>query len=197
MPTRTPSGQQPASDEQLMQAYLAGDRSAFDEIFRRYAPRVLAMARRRMGCEQAAGDVVQQTFLKLHLARNDFKVGSKLQPWLITIAMNLVRDQGRRARRWRLEELDDARPPTVHHSDAVPVDERRRAELARGAIERLPEPQRRVVHMHWIEERSFGEVARTLGENVSTVKVRAHRAYKLLRADLAERWDPSELAEAV
>jgi RNA polymerase sigma-70 factor (ECF subfamily) len=52
---------------------------------------------------------------------------------------------------------------------------------ARSALRRLRPRQRQVIEMHWLEGRPFPEVAAALGEQLSTVKVRAHRAYRELR----------------
>jgi RNA polymerase sigma factor (sigma-70 family) len=82
-----------------------------------------------------------------------------------------------------LEELDPNQlvaPPSVDEGER---DRERR--LTRRALARLSPSQRRVVEMHWLEERPFPEVAEALSERLSTVKVRAHRAYKELRRALA------------
>ncbi len=53
------------TDDELMAAYLAGETSAFDELFRRYALPLLRALRRRLDAEDEH-DVLQQTFLQLH-----------------------------------------------------------------------------------------------------------------------------------
>lgn len=170
------------SDEELMRRYCAGDRSAFRELFARYQPIVFGLARRRVACDQLAADVCQQTFLNLHRARLDFRQGNKLRPWLLTIAMNLVREHHRGRGRRRECELEHE--PT---EDAVGLGQLEGRELCarvRTALSALPRDQRRVIEMHWLEERPFPEVARALGQRTSTVKVRAHRGYKKLREAL-------------
>jgi len=84
-------GTQSADDEALMAAYVAGDMSAFSELFRRYArpgASALAFATRR------SPDFVQQTFLHLHRARASFTVGA-CSAWLLSIAINLQREHFR------------------------------------------------------------------------------------------------------
>ena len=88
-----------STDEELMERYLAGDRAAFRELFRRYAPVVLRLVRRNVPTEEAH-DLVQQTFLHLHRGRKDFRRGARLRPWLCTIAIN-VRRQYLRSMRHR------------------------------------------------------------------------------------------------
>ena len=171
------------TDEELMAAYVDGDTAAFDELFRRYAPRLLRTVRRQVRSEEDAQEIVQQAFLHLHRARLDFQRGSKLRPWIFTIALNLKREYFRRRGR-RPEaplELDGRSDPRVEPHD--PVRKERAAQL-RAALVTLPEGQREVIELHWFREMSFQEVAEVVGASVSAVKVRAHRGYSRLRQTL-------------
>lgn len=168
------------SDEELMAAYVGGDRSAFAELFRRYAPRLQRLMQRDLGGAEDAHDLVQQTFLQLHRARRDFRAGAKLRPWLFTIALNLKRQHFRRLGR---------RPETSlsaeeGHEPAAPGGnpEARVGDVQlRAALLRLPEAQREVIVLHWFEGLTFREIAEAVGASQPAVKVRAHRGYNKLR----------------
>jgi RNA polymerase sigma-70 factor, ECF subfamily len=172
------------SDSELLLAYLIhDDQRAFAVLYQRSFPYLLAVARRRVGSSEAAGDLVQQAFLNVHLARDRFELGASFRPWITRILVNLCVDHCRSRRRWACEELDPNQlvaPPRADESERAR--DRRRT---RRALERLSPAQRRVVEMHWLEERPFPEVAEALSERLSTVKVRAHRAYKELRRALS------------
>jgi RNA polymerase sigma-70 factor (ECF subfamily) len=121
--------------------------------------------------------------LNAHLARDRFELGGSFRPWITRILVNLCVDHCRSRRRWALEPLD---PNALVSLPELDERERHRERvLARRALAELDPSQRRVVEMHWLEERPFPEVARALSERLSTVKVRAHRAYKVLRRSLA------------
>jgi RNA polymerase sigma factor (sigma-70 family) len=172
-----------SSEQELVARYLDGDDRAFTSLHRRYAPLLLRYARSRVRCAQAADDLVQQAFVNAHVARQRFDRGAPLRPWLMRILANLVRDHFRNERRRRAADFDVelvAAPEA-----ASPLEERERARLAHRALAALREPQRRVVELHWLEERPFPELASELGVNVVTAKVRAHRAYKQMRSALA------------
>ncbi len=170
------------TERDLIARYLDGDDRAFVELHRRFAPMLGRYALSRVRCAQTADDLVQETFLNAHMARERFDRTALLKPWLMSILSNLLRDHFRRERRRQPADLDIEFLPAP---DApLPLEERERASLAHRALATLREPQRRVVHLHWIEERPFPEVANELGLNVVTAKVRAHRAYKQLRSVL-------------
>jgi RNA polymerase sigma factor (sigma-70 family) len=177
------------SDEQLMAAYAAGDRAAFQVLFDRYAGLLYALARRRLQSDADARDLVQQTLLQLHRARHDFRAGARFRPWLFTIALNLVREQYRRRQRRKEQGLEgsDLTPLAVPESDlAGDEDARLRAARVRAALASLPPPQREVIELHWFEESPYEEIARILGASVAAVRVRAHRGYERLRQILPD-----------
>jgi len=168
------------SDEELMEAYVHGDEAAFRALFERYAPILLRLTRRHLRNDELAEEIVQQTFFRLHGARNDFRPGSKLRPWIMTIAMNLVREHWRRTKRRKMTSLE-VDTQAAPEADFMPMELRQRSELLHVALEKLPTSQREVVELHWFQERPYAEVAQIIGTSEGAVRVRAHRAYATLK----------------
>ncbi len=169
-----------SSDEELMAAYVAGNDEAFRLLFERYAPILLRLTRRHLRQDDLAEEIVQQTFFRLHGARNDFRQGSKLRPWVMTIAMNLVREHWRRKKRRKMTSLE-AETQAAPQQEFMPLEIRQRAKLLHDALEKLPTSQREAVELHWFQERPYAEVAAILGTTEGAVRVRAHRAYATLK----------------
>lgn len=172
-----------------MAAYVAGDRAAFQLLFDRYASLLYGLARRRLLSDDDARDVVQQTLLQLHRARHDYRPDARFRPWLLTIALNLVREQYRKRGRRKEQGLESAEfvADGDAHSRAETDDEQRqRAARVRAALASLPEAQREVIELHWFEESPYEEIARILGASVAAVRVRAHRGYERLRQILPD-----------
>ncbi|MBC8069960.1 MAG: RNA polymerase sigma factor [Deltaproteobacteria bacterium] len=170
------------TDEALMLAYVAGDRSAFERLFERWSPRLRRTFARSGLREDEAGDLVQLTFLHLHRARLDFHPGAPLRPWIFTIALNLRRQHLRRlGRKPEQAFADDAPAPAAPREDP---DRSLLGGVVHAALARLPEAQRDVIALHWFEGLSFREVAEVVGATQTAVKVRAHRGYAKLRAEL-------------
>jgi RNA polymerase sigma factor (sigma-70 family) len=175
-----------------MTAYRAGDSSAFREIYSRYSPVLYRMMLRDLRRPEEARDLVQQTFLQLHRARNDFDPNQRLRPWIFTIAMNLKREHFRRVKRRPESPLEGDALERV--PDPGAGDERVDATRAlRQGLGELPPDQREVIELHWFEGLPFSEVAQVVGASLSAVKVRAHRGYTRLR-HLLEPKDPDSSA---
>ncbi len=189
MPDRIePSPDDARSDEELMAAYVAGDAGAFRMLFDRYAAVIYRLVRRRVGSDDEARDVVQQTLLHMHRARNDFRSDSRLRPWLFTIAMNLVREHHRRRGRRREHAVEPHVLAAAAPGDAagVSAEQLERVARVRAALATLPDQQREVIELHWFEQSPYEEIAQVVGASVAAVRVRAHRGYERLRKILPE-----------
>lgn len=175
-------------DAELMTAYLAGDERAFAELFRRYAPLLVRFFVRHGKRSADAQDLTQETFLHLHRARFDFRVGEPLRPWLFRIARNVSHDHGRRALR-RPEafcEVDAFAAPHEREEEHALV-RAERGEALSAALAQLSAPERALLDEHWFEDRAFTEIAARDGVQCTTLRVRAHRACQRLREMLSMR----------
>jgi RNA polymerase sigma factor (sigma-70 family) len=166
-----------------MAAYLGGDERAFRHLFERYAPVLHRYFLRHGKTRHDAADLVQQTFLKLHRSRDDYRTGETLRPWLFTIARNLKHDHARRHQRRPESYCDlDTKPHPEPDTDGLGQEECTR--LLSAALDTLPVAQQTLLRAHWIEERSWSEIAACGGMQPGTLRVRAHRACLQLRGRL-------------
>lgn len=175
----------PERDEQAlsdaMGRYADGDAAAFQEVYRMLAPAVTGCLRRWVGDPQLAADLTQETFLRVHRARDRYRRGAPPGPWVLTIARRQAIDALRRkgSARDRLTAdgvVRDVAAPTPDE----PTPEWLLQEV-RDAVSALPAGQRAVVAMHKLEGRSMAEVAVALGIREGAARVRAHRGYERLR----------------
>jgi RNA polymerase sigma factor (sigma-70 family) len=167
-------------DAELVAAFRAGSQDAFTEMHRRYREPLLAFARRMLrGTGLDAEDVVQDAFIRAHLALRATDRPMGLRAWLYMIARNRALDglRGRRAS-CSLEERDTAAGPGDPVEAAIQRDELRRIveELAR-----LPERQRIALVRRELCGTSHADLADQLGTTVSATKSLIIRARTQLR----------------
>lgn len=185
-PLRVISGavpERPAVDL-AMERYARGDDAAFGEVYDAIAPRLYAFLLRQTRSDARAQDVLQQTMLKIHLARGSFIQGAAVLPWAYAIARRLFIDTTRRRRdEVPIEDapLRDRGPAPDEAAQSNEVVARIRREL-----DKLPENQRIAFQLIKEEELSVAEAAEVLGTTESAVKLRAHRAYQTLRLALGD-----------
>lgn len=173
-----------------MEAYIKGDREAFATLFTSLAPRLHGFFVRRFGNAAVADDLLQTTFLKVHRARDDYRIGAPLRPWIFTIAARVGLDEMRRRGR-RPEDANEAKLDraasaiSMQQEDASQILERAHVtQQVQEALDRLPESQRVVIDMHRYQGLTFSEIAERLHTTEGAIKLRAFRVYERLRREL-------------
>jgi RNA polymerase sigma-70 factor, ECF subfamily len=176
-----------AEADVAMDRYSAGDDAAFALVYDALAPRLFGYLLRQTHDRSRAEDLLQQTMLHIHRARDRFIVGAEVTPWAFAIARRLVVDGIRRGRREVLSEDGDADPGVSPGASADEI--AYAAELALRvdrALAQLPQTQRAAFELIKQEGLSVAEAAQVLGTTVTAVKLRAHRAYEALRVALGD-----------
>ncbi|MDB5358683.1 MAG: sigW 5 [Phycisphaerales bacterium] len=164
------------SDEQLVAALNAGDSFAFDALYYRHRDWVVRLATRFTGNADDALDVLQETFAYLFRKFPGFVLSAKMTTFLYPVVRNLsIAARKKRTRERGEEHIGDptADPPEPGND---------RAELA-IVLAALPEAQREVLLMRFVDAMSLQEIAAALSIPEGTVKSRMHNALNALKAD--------------
>src|SRR6187402_2955914 len=188
----------PVDDEASLVAQLrAGDQAAFEQVVRAYGGRLLAVARRIVGSEEDARDVVQDAFMNAFKSLDRFEGNAKLSTWLHRIVVNAALMRLRTRKRKPEQSIETMLPSFLddgHHEERFqswdePIDKiMERAEtrqLVRAKIDELPEGYRTVLVLRDIEGLDTEETAKMLGLSLNATKIRLHRARQALRTMLA------------
>ncbi|HET7824492.1 MAG TPA: sigma-70 family RNA polymerase sigma factor [Anaeromyxobacter sp.] len=151
--------------DRAMDRYAAGDETAFDAVYDEVAPRLYRFALRWTGSASAAEDVVQQTLLQIHCARDRFVRGGAVLPWAYAIARRLLIDLGRRGAREELrpDALLDPEAPTPGPSPEEALDRKRAEAEARRDLSALRSGWREAFELVKLEGLSVAETAEVLG----------------------------------
>ena len=173
------------SDGELIQRAATGDRSAFEDLYRRYARPVFGLALRRLGDRGRAEDAVQETFASIWRSAGSYRPErGPGAPWLYAVARNAIVDRAR-ARTDVPAEI-----PEEPAREAGPARPRRaelgrvaRAPRARGAAGARARGDRARLLERPLADR---EVAEFLGIPLGTVKTRTRAALARLATILGD-----------
>lgn len=173
----------------------AGDPEAFRELFRAYAPLVYGYAARATGDRGLAEEVVSLTFLEAWRLRGRLRdEGESPRPWLMGIAVNVLRNTTRAKRRHEraMTRLPPEEPLPDFADEVVGrMADAERLAAAQAALERLRPAEREVFMLCVWSGLSYAETAAALGVRLGTVRSRLSRAREKLRrlteAELARR----------
>jgi RNA polymerase sigma-70 factor (ECF subfamily) len=158
-----------------MERAQGGDREAYGALLMDVTPPILGFLRRRIPDPQECEDVFQDTLMAVHCARHTYDPGRPFEPWLFAIARHVLVDHfRRRGVRAAREVLVESMPEGGANADPE-------GPQLQEALGRLPAAQREAFEMLQLEGISVTAAAARAGTTPSALKVRAHRAYKMLR----------------
>ena len=192
----------PADDDSsLVRRVVAGDRSAFELVMRRYNRRLYRLARAALRDATEAEDALQDAYLQAYRSLHQFRGDASLSTWLSRLVLNECLGRLRRnTRRQNVipivstntdSEIDAVADPDADLPDKMLARAQIR-DLLERKLDELPEAFRLVFALRSVEEMSVEDVAQTLGIPEATVRSRHFRAKSLLRESLAQQADLAE-----
>jgi len=160
-----------------------GDRAAAERLVETHVERISAVVSALLGPGSPdVGDAVQETFVRalgrLHQCRSD----ATFPAWLARIARNVCRDMRKSA--WAARVVLGPGSDTAREAR----DDTGRLDLARALAE-LPERERIVVILHFVDGYGLTEIGALLGQGAEAVRSRLRRALARLRATLGPEWE--------
>ena len=173
-----------------MAAAQAGDRAAYEALLRDCAGVIASVARRQGVAADRIDDVVQDTLLTVHRARQTYDPTRSFTAWIAVIAERRAVDLLRKTSRHTSREIH-APLAYERHADESVVSLRTAlgGEASRRlgeAVAGLPARQREAVQHLVLQERSLAETAAVTGRSTGSLKVNLHRALRSLRARLGQ-----------
>lgn len=163
-----------SSDSELVHDALAGDMSAFAEMYDRYADRLNTYCFAMLRDRDDAADAVQDTFVKAATKLGQLKDGTKLRSWLFSIARNEAHARGRqRARSAPVADLSETLVDEPDMSAGL-----RQTELKAmvwAAADGLSDRDRELMTLNLVEGLEGVELATALGVSTSHVHVLVSR----------------------
>ena len=183
-----------SDDADLVDQVRLGDDAAFEELYRRYRPRIAAFVRGHLRDEARAEDVTQEAFFSAlrRMKATDSRIAFK--PWIYEIARNAAIDSYRRTS--RTQEI------SIHGDDSMRPSDRTRLvgsrapdsallvkerwEHLRGAFDELPETHHRVLIMRELEGLSYREIGERMELSRPAVESVLFRARRRLEREYEE-----------
>lgn len=176
-------------DAALVRQAMAGGATAYEQLVRRWAARVLAVCRARVRHDaDAAEDLAQEALVRGWRALPTLDDASRFGPWLCGIASRACLDWLKSPKRGEtpLSAMDREGQPfdAPDGSGGAAVDAERRDEVRRlrAEVELLPDAYREALTLFYYDDLSYRDIADALDVSPATVNARLTKARALLRA---------------
>jgi RNA polymerase sigma-70 factor (ECF subfamily) len=171
------------SDADIVRAAAAGDRRAFEKLYRLHVDKVYGAVLRLAGFDHArAEDFVQESFVRAWQKLDTFRHDSSFGTWIYRLAVNTALMAIRARNADPVSIVDDEHLPDAADNPFCPAE---RDELER-AIAALPPRARAVLVLHDVEGWKHEEIGNELGMAVGSSKAQLHRARSLLKRALGD-----------
>lgn len=180
------------TDGDLVRQTLAGRTTAYEELVRRWAARMVALCHAKIGRADLAEDLAQEALLRAFRALSSLAEPNKFGAWLHGIALRICLDWLRAQHRTPIPfsslgadlNTDEVFASRRESGETLVDREDERRELL-AQIEALPEVCRQVVLLYYYDDTTYREIASLLGISPATVNARLTRARALLRERLS------------
>ena len=176
-------------DDELIDAVLAGDRTAYDQLVLRYQDRLFGSLTHITGSPDDAQEVAQEAFVQAYLKLAGFHRKAAFYTWLYRIAFNLAVSRGRKKReRTSLDGLREEAgldPQAEQPAVEAEMESQERTALVHQALSQLGDEYRQVMVLRELEGFDYQKIAEVVDIPVGTVRSRLFRARLQLKELLA------------
>src|SRR6185436_5952975 len=173
------TSQDTEADNSIVDRYLAGDMSAFDELMIRYERQVYRVCYRFVDNRDDAKDLAQEVFIKAFEHLTNFRRESSLKTWLYRIAMNHCINHVKKHSQEFVEVTEAV--GSVRSSAQSQLEDSEQREHFRRLVKQLPPKQKAILELRINEQLSYEEIAKISGRSVSTIKASVFFALEKLR----------------
>ena len=171
------------SDHDLMARTAQGDGRAFRTLAGRHAGRALGLARRILGSDALAEEIVQDALLRVWINAPRWRPEAAFRTWLYRVVVNLCLNEKRRPANVPLDQAGDPADPGP--DAGAMLEARQRDRQLAAAIDALPARQRAAIVLTYQEGLGNAEAAAVLDISVSGLEALLVRAKRTLRAAFA------------
>ncbi|MBE0665284.1 MAG: sigma-70 family RNA polymerase sigma factor [Chrysiogenales bacterium] len=179
-------------DQVLIKKTLRGERSAYEELMRKYEKKIFSFVIRMVRNEEVAVDLTQDFFFKIYTVMDKYNFEYKFSTWAYRICYNLVIDHIRKNQS-QVDSLDDdsISPHELFASENVSREDGFK-NLAREetrdyvwrVVDHIPLKFRELILLRYIQDLKYEEIAVITSLPVGTVKNRIFKAKELLKQEM-------------
>jgi RNA polymerase sigma-70 factor, ECF subfamily len=169
-------------ESQLIKACLRGEASAYEDLYRRYAPKMLVVCKRYVGDYEDAKDLLQEGFMKVFQELHRFRNEGSFEGWIRRIMINVSLEHYKKIVKTshQLEDitlLNDYSQPTTDQN----IESQLSAEELLLLVQALPPAYRVVFNLYVFEGFKHHEIAKQLGIGEGTSKSNLQDARRILK----------------
>ncbi|MDF1662037.1 MAG: sigma-70 family RNA polymerase sigma factor [Planctomycetota bacterium] len=172
-------------DWALVKRCQNGDAKAFNDLYNKYSGKIAGFARKYLGDEHHADDIVQDVFMQVYRKLANFRGDARFSTWLFRVSINACKSK--RLSLDRQKRIQDEKVATkiLKTLPPGPVEEIDQDELRleiQQSLRDLSREQQRILLMKTVQKLSYMEIGRVTNQSENQVRGKLYRARKAFRA---------------
>ncbi|MFD1628537.1 sigma-70 family RNA polymerase sigma factor [Pseudopedobacter beijingensis] len=188
------------SETDIIERILAGEKSLYEIIVRRYNPFLYKVGRSYNYNHEDSQDLIQETFIGAYKSLSQFEGRSDFKTWIIRIMMNNCYRKKEKSsfKNEMVQDINDNAKPMFSNSNndtGKVIQNRELARIIEEALSKIPFDYRVVFSLREINGLNISETADLLNISESNVKVRLNRSKAILRGEIEKAYSSQELFE--
>jgi RNA polymerase sigma-70 factor (ECF subfamily) len=190
-------GQNKWKDErELLKLLVKGDEEAYRYIYRRYAPKIGALAKSYLGSDDV-DDIIQEVFLRIYKSVRRFRGDARLSTWIYKITINVCNNVYKKLKNRDIlidfsENNDNDDEYRLQYGTEEDVQKNVVSEIEievlRKALARLTPEDRTILYMKEVDGLTYAEIGKILEKPEGTIKSKLHYIKELLKSFLGEEF---------
>ncbi len=167
-------------DKKLIESFVNGNISAFNELVKRYREKIYWQSRRMLGNHLDADEVTQEVLIVLYRKLKTFKFNSALSTWIYKITSTRIINFIRKKKIREFIGIDDNDAINIQDNDIITdrIEAKEKLKKIEKVLQRLPAKQREVFIYRNFNEFSYDEIAEITGRTVGGLKANYFHAIK-------------------
>ncbi len=168
-----------SDDQEHIQSVLSGNTNAFAPLVDRYKNMVFTLCFKMVNNREEAEELTQDSFIKVYRSLKQFKGESRFSTWLYKVAYHTCLDRLKKLKREKptveINTFTEAHISTLQN-DFEQIEDQERKELVQKCLQLLPEEERSLFTLYYLNEQSVKEIAHIMGATETNIKVKLFRS---------------------
>ncbi|MCX7716478.1 MAG: RNA polymerase sigma factor [Endomicrobia bacterium] len=174
------------TDYEIIHEVVNGNKDLYAVIIKRYQNFVFTIVERLISNKEDVKDIVQEIFIKIYFSLYKYDIKYEFKSWLYKVAINYVLDfiKSKNSKYKIIISIEDKNISQYcieHPKIELDIELKEKLKKIGDIINRLKPKYREVIILRYIEELKVEEIAEILNVSCNNVKIRLHRAIKMVR----------------
>ena len=172
-------------DWALVKRCQNGDSKAFNELYNKYSKKIAGFARKYLGDEHHADDIVQDVFMQVYRKLANFRGDAQFSTWLFRVSINACKSKRLSLERQRRLHDEKVATKILKTLPPGPEEDSDQSELRheiQKSLKDLSREQQSILLMKTVQKLSYLEIGQAINQSENQVRGKLYRARKAFRA---------------